>query len=140
MPLFIQNTDPLTLRMERVYQIVVERSTQILEEEDNVDRYPKMRALMEDLPREDLELLEAKMKDELFENDRVLIKEGVYKQKELDTENVNAFKKWHHNCIRLGRLFSMHYYTVNDEEKQALLNAIVKDSMFLNPIVSKRIL
>lgn len=126
--------------MERVYQTVVERSSQIMQEEDIVDRYPQIRGLMEDLTHEDLELLETKMRDELLENDRVLIKEGVYKENELATENVNEFQKRHRNCIRLGRLFSMHYYTVNDEEKQALLNAIVKDSMFLNPIVSKRIL
>ena len=141
MSLFIQNTDPLTLRMERVYQTVVEKTSKIMQEEkDNVDCYPKMRGLMEDLTHQDLELLETKMRDELFENDRVLIKHGVYKEKELATENVNPFKKWNHNCIRLGRLFSMHYYTVNNEEKNALLNAIVKDSMFLNPIVAKKIL
>ena len=75
--------------MERVYQTVVERSSQIMQEEDIVDRYPQIRGLMEDLTHEDLELLETKMRDELLENDRVLIKEGVYKENELATENVN---------------------------------------------------
>jgi len=127
------------LRTERVHQMVVERSSQIWDDMESADRYPKMRGLMEDLQRDDLELLEAKMSAALLENDRVLIEAGAYKANELSTSNVSEFKKWHHNCIRLGRLFSMFKFEVSNEAKQSLRNALVKDSMFLNPRVVKAI-
>ena len=128
------------LRMERVYHKVVERATHIWDTEDNVDRYPKMRGLMEDLDRNDLELLCEHQREAILENDRLLIEAGVYKEKDLRTENINNFKKWNHNCVRLGRLFSMRKFIVTHEEKKVLIDSIVKDSIFLNPIVSKRIL
>ena len=128
------------LRTERIYQKVVEKSIQILENEDSVDCYPKMRGIMEDLDRSDLELLEIRMRDALVKNDRFLIEKGIYTEKGLSTENVTVFKKWHHNCVRLGRLFSMHRFVVTSEEEKALMSAIAQNSMFLNPTVSRKIL
>ena len=126
------------LRRERVYHKVVEVTTNL--GEDGEARYHKARGVMEALEPADLELLEDKMRKNLRENDRILIREGVYTEDELSTENVSQNDKWNHNCIRLARLFSMYNFVVTKEEKTKLERALLNDTIFLEPLIIGKIL